>query len=141
MENQKIEELLAILDLPEDEQAIFLKNHFTKLYFNSDEWPYWYGVCHILHSGTPSEQRDILAIIAFQLRDELHNPIGAMSWDIACWEVWKYEKKRQDSNILERKHLSRETLERYCHQWTSFWAEPIHWIIIALIAKLLAKED
>jgi len=141
MVDLRIDALLSVLDLTEDEQNIFLRNHFTELYFNTDKWPYWYGVCDILHSSALSERRVILADLAFRLRDELHYVIGMMAWDKACWEVWVHEKKRQDSNVFEREHLSLDCREKYCYSYMASWAQPIHWIVAALIAELFVREE
>ena len=140
--NKKIEKLLSVISMSDEEQYSFLSNYFTEKHFKTDEWPKWYGVCDILIHGDSSERRTILADTAFSLRDELHDPLGSCAWDRACWEVWKYYHTQQGNNIFERKHLSLDTRERYCFHWMIFWAEPIHWIIASLITKeIVADED
>lgn len=124
--NKKIEELLAILDLPEDQQKLHLIADGI-LSTAEDE----IGAAYLTES---------LAKTAFRLRNECHDPFGWCAWDRACWEVWKYYHKQQNSNIFERTHLSLETREKYCFNWMLFWADPIHWIITALITKEIATN-
>jgi len=138
--NKKIEELLKVLSMPEEEQYTFLINYFTEKYFKTDEWPKWYNICDMLIHGDSSEQRAILATLAFELKNECHCPFGVCAWDRACWEVWKYVKIQTHSNIFERKHLSLNTREKYCSDWMALWAEPIHWIIVVLIAKEIIAD-
>lgn len=121
--NKEITELLAIIDMPEDGQKIWL-------------------VCENVIQNSEGEKGQVvleesLADLAFRLRDDFHYALGSVVWDKACWEVWAHEKKRQGSNILDREHLSLETKLGYCTSWAAFWATPIHWIVIALIAKEL----
>lgn len=137
----KIEELLNILNLSEEEQYKFLFNYFIKIYFKTDEWPYWYGICDILIHGDSSERETTLAELAFVLRDKGRSPFGVCAWDRACWEVWRYVETQQGSDIFKRKHLSLETREKYCSDWMMLWAEPIHWIIVALITKEIVADS
>ena len=138
--NKKIEELLNVLSVSEEEQHRFLNTHFTEKYFKTDEWPEWYGVCDILVHGDSSEQKATLANLAFKLRDDLHYALGWCAWDRACWEVWSRFHAQQGDNIAKREHLSQDTKEEYCSDWMMFWAEPIHWIIVALVTKEIAAD-
>ena len=138
--NLKIEKLLTILDLSEEEQCRFLSNYFLEKYFETDEWPQWFNVCDILTHGDFSERKDVFAVLAFELRDDLHDPFGWCAWDRACWEVWKYFHIQLNNNLTKRKHLSQKTKENYCLSWMVFWAEPIHWIIVALITKEIVAD-
>lgn len=119
-------ELFSVLDLPEVSQKI------------------WLVAKGILKSSKGSKGEVVLeeslAELAFRLRDDLHYAIGLLAWDKACWEVWKHERKKHQSNIFERKHLSIDQREKYCYNWMSFWAKPIHHIVTALYAKILAQE-
>lgn len=134
MLNQNIEELLKVLILDEEEQYNWLwKRHDT---FGFDlEW---------VDFDTTTAKKEIrrnLADLAFRLRDASHYMIGWCAWDRACWEVWKYVKIRQNSNIFERKHLSLCEREKYCYHWMAFWAEPIHQVIVALITKEIVADS
>lgn len=131
--NKKIEETLKVLEMEEDEQWNFLiaRKDIQEMCQNQlDAW------------SQPEYKRRVLADLAFRLRDKLHNVIGGMAWDRACWEVWKYIKIQCHSNIFERKHLSIEKREMYCCHWIAFWAKSIDLIVTALIAKeILADYD
>lgn len=125
--NKKIEELLRILDMGEDDQVICL----TAL-----------GIVLMTRDNDHKNERlESLADAAFRLRDGCHDPFGWCAWDRACWEVWKYYHKLHGSNIAEREHLSRDTKEKYCLSWMCFWAEPIHWILTALITKEIVADS
>lgn len=134
MLDQKVKELLKILDMSEDEQYNWLWKRHDTLGFDL-EW---------IDFDTTTAEKEIrrnLADLAFRLRDDFHYVLGSVVWEKACWDVWAHEKKSQGSNILDREHLSFETKLRYCFSWVSFWATPIHWIIIALIAKELMTDS
>lgn len=100
-------ELLAVLDLPEDEQCKQLASLFQDLYFKTDEWPEWYGVCDILVHDTSLGRTVILRSLAFHFRDEavaiyeqgwcsaksavMHHLTGGYSdygWDIDSKPIW-----------------------------------------------------
>lgn len=121
MTKWSIDELLDILDGPEVSQKIFL-------------------VCENVIWNNKGEKGQVvleesLADLAFRMRDELHYVIGNAAWDRACWEVWKHEMERRNSDIFKRECLSLDRREMFCWNWMATWAEPIHWIIAALITK------
>lgn len=125
----KIDELLAVLDLPEEEQSVWLFDRFAtsfmkkmqevgdRLKWEENEW----------RSTKQDAMSNQVADLAFRLRDEIGE--GRMFDDLNCEEaVYKYRVK-----------------ENYRPEmFTSWWichSKPIHWIIAALIAKELAKEQ
>ena len=124
---EEINKLLSILDGSEENQTMYLAATGIINFAKGDK-----GEAYLIEP---------LIKTAFRLRNELHYVIGAMAWDKACWEVWKHVMIQQDSNVFERKHLSLDVREKYCYSWMSFWAKPIHWIIAALMAKEMARED
>ena len=87
-----IDELLAVLDMPEEEQ---------------EEW------CR--DKTMPYRWRESLADLAFRLRDEAVVNQGEVAWHRAVVKVCDYMGKR----IV----------------WFKGYAQPIHWVIAALIAK------
>jgi len=131
--NPKIEALLKIIAIPEEEQYNWLWQHHDTFGFDL-KW---------VNFDIPSAKKDIamhLALLAFQLRDECHDPLGWCAWDRACWEVWKYYHEQMGSDIAKRERLSQDTRERYCLQWMSFWAKPIYWVLAALITKEIVAD-
>lgn len=110
----KTEELLAVLDLPENEQWNWLvKNNIGGL-----------AVGEVAH----------LADLAFRLRDEAAidwtNYCEAMTtiWAYWCKSTWADRKTKGE----DKKHI----------KYRKFWmlhSQPIHWIIAALIAKELKR--
>lgn len=121
------QELLDVLDMSKDQQISYLEQQGVLERPTAET----VGTCLVAS----------LADVAFRLRNELHYAFGSMAWDLACWKVWVHIKKRQESNIFERKHLSLDSRQKYCYSWTAFWAEPIDLIIISLLAKVLLNDN
>lgn len=110
----KTEELLAVLDLPENDQISWLM-HIEKLSLNKS-----------------------LSDLAFRLRDEVkekwHN-----EYCKAKEVVWLYknEDAQRFKRLAETYYLNEE-VDRIIQRREVFFtnhAQPIHWIIAALIAK------
>lgn len=109
----KIDELLKVPNMPRQEQWDWLNKKFDDDTFH-------------LCLGTPicitGEQE--LADLAFRLRDKVRRE--KCHYDHAVYVVYNYCKLlRRFENVF---------------YWMSYHAQPIHWIIAALIAKELAKE-
>jgi len=68
----------------------------------------------------------LFADLAFRLRDEAFDPTPEKGLQGLCWEEGK---------DIVRKHFNMN------ERWFDDMAQPIHWIIAALIAKELAKEN
>jgi hypothetical protein len=101
--DEKIKELLKILDLPEEEQAKWLRNKFCKGRY-------------CIYSA---------AQYAFRLRDEIRK----LDDDVLVASLALIYTKCSD--VVD------DTND--CLLWFIWNAQPIHWIIAALIAKELAK--
>lgn len=107
----KIQELLAVLDMPEKEQ--------------------WSWALVNKHRNT---YRESLADLAFRLRDEAVDKklkcFMSDCWYMALQDVYEYEfeRGRTEPKIHEA-------------DWLVAVGQPIHWIIAALIAKELNKEN
>lgn len=96
-----IDELLAVLDMPENEQNKYC----------------WHNL--------PRKSWESLADLAFRLRDEM----------------W-IEDAFGDALVLIYKKCSDVVANvTDCFAWFVLNAQPIHWIIAALITKQLAKEN
>lgn len=95
----KAEELLKVLDLPEDEQTQWMYELQKSGKYGNYDWRFHF-----------------FADLAFRLRDETIEK--DLDWDDAMILVW-------------------EKLERPMKYQTfcKYYAQPIHWIIAALIAK------
>lgn len=114
--SNKVDELLAVLDMPKDKQV---------------DWLWTHGVIR-LESGTNRPLS--LADLAFWMRDEtIANDDKS---EIDCW--WCEASYEVYLHIIgEENEKDAEGLDT----WFSMRAQPIHFIIASLIAKLLAKED
>ena len=109
------QDLLAVLDMSEDEQRKWV--HFTL-------YDYYRG-----YTDSPLIQTEhILADLAFRLRSEV---IKITDWWDACQLVYEYVAKEE---FDKDKGWKSET-----GIWFQDFAKPIHWIIAALIAK--GKEN
>lgn len=112
------DELLAVLDLSEEEQWIWLR----EVYYNTAEHPDNY-------------YSDTLADLAFRLRDEaIKNNSDA--WAKACWQIHQCDSLGEIKypNIYDTKVLMN----------SEYWVltqKAIYWIITALLAALIAKEE
>jgi len=111
--DKKIEKLLAVPDMPEGEQGKWLVDN------------------KIIGFGAfamgDDAARACLADLAFRLRDEV---IKTSDDSLSSGFVSIYVKcADRISNATD------------CFMWFMFNAQPIHWIIAALIAKELAKEN
>ncbi len=93
---KEIKDLLAVLDMPEDEHARWCSSNVDCVFYGC------------------------LADLAFRLRDE----VFPTEFHAGVYEVQQYETKDYAPAL-----------------WGECFAQPIHWIIAALIAKSLAKED
>lgn len=113
--SDKIKEFLAVLDMPESKQAEWLcKAELIEPGAHA---------C-IIDSRTEEEKhawiQAIFADLAFRLRDEvLSSENGTIKWVAGMFDVYM---KMTGSKLLNWK-------------WGYVKAEPIHWIIAALIAR------
>lgn len=104
----KTEELLAVLDLSEDEQFYWIDDHITLKEY----------VCP--HCGEQCASIETPADLAFRLRDKvLGNENGTIKWVAGMFDVYM---KMTGSKLLSWK-------------WGYVKAHPIHWIIAALITE------
>ncbi len=120
----KTEELLAVLDLPEDEQLGFLNN----LRQNRQLTISFYGF-HCQPDGKfrmSDWNRGLLADLAFRPRDEAVM-LKSFQWTAA--EV--YNKAHHFG--LKESETHAPTMMVWV--WFATHAQPIHWIIASLIAK------
>ena len=108
---EKIQELLSVLDMSEDEQWHFLVHKDN-------------GYISTKTQEELSSKKISLADLAFRTRDEAGKN-DAVYWEQAIYRVYKKSAHRDYDNI-------------FC--WFTEFAQPIHWIIAALIAALIAKE-
>ena len=111
--NQKVKELLAVLDLPEEEQIRFLDKYPNRSIENEK----------VLVHGEWRLLKTCLPTLAFRLRDE----------------VVKTCHYKYDAAIIQVYSVSKKSAESF-HWWWIRHSQPIHFIIAALIAKELAKE-
>jgi len=113
----KIDDLLKVLDMDENQQCAWLCEYFKNRYYNTDNWPKWYGVCDILMHDTFPGRYVILADLAFSLRNELKN-----GYNRAAYTVFNYcgSQEKFVDNVF---------------YWMACKASPIHWIITVLIAR------
>lgn len=138
----KTEELLAVLDLPEDEQVRFLYLHGYEaakisgpgtLTFTEDDTGKVVAVFR--DDGSPLEfDRLVLADLAFRLREEVVSEDSDL-WAQACWYVqqwigWHKIKTWNTPSFAGLNNAEHEILTKGA----------IVWIIAALIAKELAEE-
>lgn len=124
--DEKIAEVLAVLDLPEEEQRQWLYNYFVKKYYKTSDWPEWYGYCDVL-AHVPSRRRAILADLAFKMRDEVkHLFIRRNLWWAGLERVYLYIEKIDFDGFEFRK-------------WFIEDAQPIHWILATIIARILSE--
>lgn len=125
--NDKIKELLAVLDLPEEEQWDWLYSHREEYGFELD----W------INRAVPSAYKQVmlatirrsLADLAFKLRDEAVKENWG-SWVYCVDTVFAYVKPKgyegKDTNSLV---------------WLATEGKPIHIIIAVLIAKEIANAS
>ena len=116
--SDRIKELLKVLDLPEDDQLVFVNNLWQNRLIPDE--------CDLLPDingkiTTSIHNRRVLADLAFRLRDKaddtkMHNAL------------YKIQQSREKCGV--------PTPQDYA---TAFWglyhAKPIHWIIAVLIAQ------
>ena len=113
--NPKIDNLLAVLDMTEDERWSFLCSH--------------QGIQEMCNNQLDVNcqkkyKRMVLADLAFLLRDKvLALESGTTKWVMAMFDVYM---KMTGSKLLNWK-------------WGYVVADPIHWVVAALI--VLAKEE
>ncbi len=106
-------DLLKVLDMSEDEQQIWLIKKEVMVG----------AVLQCKDGGELPCPSESFADLAFRLRDEVRREKG--NYDHAVYIVFNYEKqKKKYENVF---------------YWMAYIAQPIHWIIAALIAK--EKED
>lgn len=121
-----IKDLLAVLDLPEEEQKMWLALNLILRCEQANE------------TGTaiyPKAQLESLADLAFRL-----TPDEGYSWDRAKILVWK-ERDCEIAQIMKECRASHSVLLKAANEWVSSnKSMPIDRIIAALIAKELAKE-
>jgi hypothetical protein len=121
MDAEKIKELLAVLTMPEKEQA----KKLAKLYSQDNDGNL------IFYPVEKIAQRTFLADLAFRLRDEIWSDYPPFTDKQHCWynALTEINKKIHTSHWLGGEK-----------SWWMEYAQPIHWIIAALVAKQLAKE-
>ena len=110
--SKKINELLAVLDMPEAEQAVW---------------------CEAKEHGN-RQMGESLADLAFRLRDEVRK---------AAWgEQGKFYTKGIIQIYAKATNYPVDWSENQMYDtWFVHFAQPIHWIVAALKAKKLAKEN
>jgi hypothetical protein len=106
--SDKIKELLSILDLTGDEQETWVYKNILK---------YEAGGLGHNYKGFPIHT---LADLAFRMRDE------------TVKSYWGSARVRVFRAIKDVAHFG---AAKYLEQWWDRYAQPIHWIIAALIAK------
>ncbi len=122
--NDKIKELLSVLDMTEDEQWIFLCNRGclsapSGLLGFTERWDLWRWKAYF-RENLEDKFQSTLADLAFRLRDEVgENMISGI----------------QELHIKLSPGIPRKVFDK----WWRFNSKPIHWIIATLIAKELAK--
>lgn len=109
--SDKIKELLAVLDLPEDEQFLWVYEHIT----------YEKYECH--QCGGQDTSAETLADLAFRLRDEVCK--------VSCEDYYSGLEA-----VYNHRH-AKKYISFYAF-WT-YQSKPIDMIIAALIAKELNK--
>jgi 23S rRNA A2030 N6-methylase RlmJ len=112
--SDRIKELLAVLDMTEKKQISWLKNLYYK---NEESGKYDFLIDFYMDSES-------LADLAFRRRDK----VDLVEFERATFRVCKKIKKK-------------EVLSNEKDGWWILKAQPIHWIIAALIAEELAKGD
>jgi len=110
----KVDKLLAVLDLPEEEQIAYLIE--DAIIDCQDDLAY---------EPTPTES---LADFSFRLRNEISKNDINFLWKEGCESVYEYCYKESDE------YSSFDA-------WWLYISQPIHWIIAALIAKEFAKGE
>lgn len=114
--SKEIDKLLAVLDMPEEEQIEFLK----------DELPDLRG--DIINGGIS------LADLAFRLRDEAMPYCCGGGWLDIIRRITVYMEKYV---VCDKCQQSKAT-----KSWNwDIQAQPIHWIIASLIAKALQGKE
>ncbi|MCJ7828764.1 MAG: hypothetical protein MUP81_03365 [Dehalococcoidia bacterium] len=121
MNQKKIDEIRAVLDLPAEEQWKKLDEIFPDDLHCCCSIP----IC--------IEGRKDLADLAFRLRDEAVK-IDKDKWLEACCEVIGYMEQRECCPTCHKEYS-----KKYW-DWNKE-SQPIHWIIAALIAKVLNAKD
>lgn len=126
----KTEELLAVLDLPKEEQFDWLfkrgivDDSIARSQVTDKIVPHW---CDIE-----------LADLAFRLRDEVVAVDGnAVKLNLGMWYVYRrvqYQDHRFD-------YPPCGTEQGLASGWFAYYAKPIHWILASLIAKELSNAD
>ncbi len=112
------EELLKVLDMSEDEQLFFLNN-----LWQNRKLPEWFNLQPNIDGKLvmSDNNRRLLADLAFRLRDEVFKEYGAIE------------------GFHEGIYKVMMKVEGHDNWATAYWGEcianPIHWIIAALIAK------
>ena len=115
----KIKELLAVPDLTEEEQWAFLRKYVDPVYE--------------MGSYCPTHRKMYLADLAFRLRDEANDDVALLEG-----QRWVYLAHHYKSEHWDDFKKTTSFAESQC--WFGYKeAQPIHWIIAALIAKKLAK--
>jgi len=158
MTDDKIEELLKVLDLPEEEQRKIIGSFVTKQHSHFVKQLNWTGSdwtvtpCHYCgkeYANYTERQKDkspctgqfpykgSLADLAFRLRDEVSLgqwPALAKAYECVrnkwCNDTWT-QRHEQGFN---KKHISSSLF------WL-FHSRPIHWIVASLIAQELVKGE
>ena len=117
---EKIQELLSVLDMTEEEQYEWVSQYCKDNYIDNE--------ITISHPNLGFDDYEIecsLADLAFRMRDEADKA----RLTLARIEVFKA--------IKEPVHFEEA---KYLEYWWNSYAQPIHWIIAALIAKELEKR-
>lgn len=117
----KTDELLAVLDVPEEEQRKWVNKYCNKEKIDN--------TILIPHPELGCEDYEIeisLADLAFRLRDETDRH----DWETGLFEIYEY---------LASKQPKKKMLYTFGF-WKTAFAQPIHWISAALKAKKLAED-
>ena len=113
------EELLAVLDMSENDQLFFLNNLWQNRLL-----PDWFNLHPDIHGKLTMHDynRMICADLAFRLRDESKSEVGyAQRYYTGLEEIYKYRKIQKQCQSF--------------YAWTVYRLAPIDMIIAALIAK------
>lgn len=159
--NKKIQKLLAVLDLPEEEQ----RNEVTKLISPAKAWKHSYHLWEGAHGDCPLWECDKCE------RKILREKLKAMPWDAPVRSGKCNIPDSLNISLADLAFRLRDEVEEFCWEkakvliWSKYYPianekiggfqqklsctngfftsrdmKSIHWIIAALIAKELAKD-
>lgn len=124
----KIDELLAVLDMPEREQCKYFYDKIDSRCVDVENIVLIEGEGMCLEfAGEVKFNKKEMADLAFRLRDETDKH----EWETGLFEIYEY---------LASKQPKKKMLYAFGF-WKSAFAQPIHWIIASLIAKELKNDS